>query len=271
LVDGPRASLPSTQERELSRVEAFSDGVVAIAITLLVLTLTVPTLSHRTLRAALIRTANLQEYLAYAVSFLTIGVMWVNHHRLFGLLERVDRQMVFLNLLLLMAVVLMPYATLLVARYLTNGLSGSEAVAVVGGVGLFVSIGFALMWLRALSVDGLVDPDVDRATLHKRTEWFLVGLVVCVVCIGLAFVSATGAFILIGPGTVYYGLDQIRAWTGAVARRGAAPLPAFSHPWRDTRQGARQAIGKPHDWRPPQERARQRDIGLTDHRVIDGE
>jgi uncharacterized membrane protein len=195
----------------MARVEAFSDGVMAIAITLLVLTLTVPTLSHGTLGSALISTANLQEYLAYAVSFLTIGVMWVNHHRLFGLLGRIDRQMMFLNILLLMAVVLVPYATQLVARYLTNGLSGSEAVAVFSGVSLFVSIGFALMWFRALTVNGLLAPEIDRATLEKRTKWFLLGLVVYVVCIGLAFLSAVGTFVLIGLVTVYYALDQIRA------------------------------------------------------------
>ena len=86
---------------DTARIEAFSDGVFAIAITLLVLDLKVPRELHegQTLTAALAH--QWPSYAAYVVSFLVIGVMWVNHHALFGHLAKVDRVLVFLNLLLL--------------------------------------------------------------------------------------------------------------------------------------------------------------------------
>ena len=96
-----------------SRVETFSDGVFAIAITLLILIIQPPRsgahLGHELLRLW-------PSYLAYAISFLTIGIMWVNHHTIFRHIERVDRTFLLLNLMLLMLVAFVPFPTRIAAE-----------------------------------------------------------------------------------------------------------------------------------------------------------
>src|SRR5690349_1513954 len=102
---------------EKGRVEAFSDGVFAIAITLLVLEIHVPEIeSGRSLWAALGQ--GWPSYAAYVVGFLVIGVMWLNHHTTFGYIATVNRPLLLLNLLLLMVIVAVPWPVELVARYL---------------------------------------------------------------------------------------------------------------------------------------------------------
>jgi uncharacterized membrane protein len=97
-----------------ARLEAFSDGVLAIAATLLVLELHVPD-AGQDLGAALL--AQWPSYAAYAVSFATIGIIWVNHHALFVHVRQVDRTLLFLNLLLLMVVSLIPFPTAILGRF----------------------------------------------------------------------------------------------------------------------------------------------------------
>ena len=94
---------------ETARIEAFSDGVFAIAITLLVLDLKVPRglAEGRTLADALL--AQWPAYLAFASSFMTILIMWVNHHRIFTLVGRSDERLIFYNGLLLMGVTVVPF------------------------------------------------------------------------------------------------------------------------------------------------------------------
>src|SRR5215470_9469621 len=98
----------STDGVSAGRLEAFSDGVLSIAATLLVLELHVPE-SGDNLGAALL--AQWPSYAAYVVSFITIGIIWVNHHQLFALVRRVDRTLLFLNLALLMVVSVLPFPT----------------------------------------------------------------------------------------------------------------------------------------------------------------
>jgi uncharacterized membrane protein len=127
------------------RAESFSDGVFAVAITVLVFNL-LPigrgTLSYRSLGAAW------PQYAAYLVSFLTIGIMWMNHHTLFGHVTRIDRPLLVLNLLLLMGVVAIPFPTALVAEHLTGqGAAGGSVAAVVYGVVMIViSVCYNAIW-----------------------------------------------------------------------------------------------------------------------------
>jgi uncharacterized membrane protein len=100
------------------RTEAFSDGIFAVAATLLVLDLKVPEVSGDLLGALL---RQWPAYAAYAVSFLTIGIIWVNHHSVFDRLRSVDRPLQFLNLLLLMSVAAIPFTTSLLSTYLQAG------------------------------------------------------------------------------------------------------------------------------------------------------
>ena len=108
---------------ETARIEAFSDGVFAIAITLLVLDLKVPRglAEGRTLADALL--AQWPAYLAFASSFMTILIMWVNHHRIFTLVGQSDERLLFYNGLLLMGVTVVPFPTSLVAEYCATTVS----------------------------------------------------------------------------------------------------------------------------------------------------
>ena len=103
--------------KETARIEAFSDGVFAIAITLLVLDLKVPRgmAEGRDLLAALV--GQWPAYLAFVTSFATIGIMWINHHRMFTLIGRTDDGLLVLNGLLLLGVTFVPFPTGVLAEY----------------------------------------------------------------------------------------------------------------------------------------------------------
>jgi uncharacterized membrane protein len=119
-----------------ARVEAFSDGVIAVAITLLALDLKVPPPSdtHSLAHSLGIQWPN---YAAYVISFVTIGIIWINHHAMFRRLAKVDHTILFLNLVLLLAIVVLPFSTALMAEYLRAS-SGEHLAAVVYGASLLV-------------------------------------------------------------------------------------------------------------------------------------
>lgn len=184
-------------EKETQRVEAFSDGVFAIAITLLVLELHVP----RGLDAASLRRALWEEwpsYFAFLTSFLTIGIMWLNHHRIFGLLARIDHATLILNGVLLLGVSVVPFPTSLVAEYL--GTPGARtAVVIYAGVAVYIALAFTWLWRHVSSRKRQpplmrVAPD-DRAvrTLHAQ---YRLGPVVYPLLLVLAFSNPTLAMAL---------------------------------------------------------------------------
>jgi uncharacterized membrane protein len=190
------------------RVEAFSDGVFAVAITLLVLDLAPSTTGGGLLGVLADRWPN---FAAFALSFVIIGIVWVNHHALLGTVRRVDRPLLFLNLVLLMSVVLLPFSTSLFARYLVRGGDDSHlAAAVFSGSALFMSIGFALVhgWIRA-------HPDLWRSGAEQpplgSTLRFTVGMVVYAAAIGISFVSAIAVFFIQLATAAYYVVDQLAA------------------------------------------------------------
>ncbi len=131
------------------RVEAFSDGVIAVAITLLVLDLRVP--EPDAIGGLGRRLAELwPNYLAYAISFLAIGIMWLNHHTMLHRLVSVDRSVLVLNLLLLMCIVVLPFATSLMATYLDEPDGGHLAAVVYAGSFLVTSAVFLTMQYHLL-------------------------------------------------------------------------------------------------------------------------
>jgi len=130
---------------ESRRAESFSDGVFAVAITVLIFNL-LPigrdALSYRILGNAW------PQYAAYVVSFLTIGIMWMNHHTVFGHVRLIDRPLLVLNLLLLMGVVAIPFPTALIAEHLTgpNKSGGSAAAVIYGLVMIVISLCYNAIW-----------------------------------------------------------------------------------------------------------------------------
>lgn len=134
-----------------NRLEAFSDGVIAVAITLLVLNIDLPELSPgESLAHGLGR--QWPVYAAYAVSFLTIGIIWINHHVMIGRLREADRTILFLNLLLLMSIAILPFATKLMAAYLRHSSGQHLAAAIYSGSFLVMGILFAALNAHILLV-----------------------------------------------------------------------------------------------------------------------
>ena len=136
-----------------SRLEAFSDGVFAVAITLLALDLTVEGPGHGHLVDQL--DDKWPAFLAYLISFFMIAIVWVNHHALVRAITKVDRLLLFLNLVLLLFVVLIPFATATEADYFpANSDDARLAMVLYAGVFLGVSAGFGgiFEWTLALVV-----------------------------------------------------------------------------------------------------------------------
>jgi uncharacterized membrane protein len=193
---------------ETNRLEAFSDGVFAIAITLLVIEIEVPHPESDGLAGAL--AGQWPSYVAYAVSFAVIGIMWVNHHGLIELVASVDRPLLFLNLLLLMFVAFMPFSTALLAEHLRSPSADSHlAAAVYSANGVANAIGFNLIWRWIVRDERLLHAHLDVEQLRQRTRRFSLGLVIYPLTVALSFVSAPLTLAVHGLVAAYYVVDQL--------------------------------------------------------------
>jgi uncharacterized membrane protein len=139
-----------------TRLEAFSDGVLAIAITPLVIEIRPPEL-HQGERLAHALWAQWPSYVAYLVSFLTIGVIWLNHHRVFAQVARVDGPLLLLNLNLLLWTGLISFPTAVVAEHLRDGGEAARtAAALYSGVLLRTGLAFGALFARVTHTDRLL-------------------------------------------------------------------------------------------------------------------
>jgi len=158
---------------EKSRLETFSDGVFAIAITLLVLEIAVPHIEEPgELGQALLDLC--PSYLAYATSFLTIGIMWINHHTVFRQLGAVDHRFLFINLGLLMLISFVPFPTTLLADYAWGG-DGTAAALAYGITLTITAVFFNLLWRYAIWNDRLIREDADRREVDGITRAYRPG------------------------------------------------------------------------------------------------
>jgi uncharacterized membrane protein len=191
------------------RAESFSDGVFAVAITLLALNITVAGPGHGTLAHQL--GSRWPAFVAYLISFFTIGIIWVNHHALFRTIKTVDRPLLFLNLVLLLFVVAIPFATATVADYLSVPNPDTPvAMALYGGVFLGMSIGFGSIFEWTLHGQRVYQPLPAEQHWAARRR-FVGGGVVYAVAIVVAFFSAIASFVIIGLVAVYYIFERTPA------------------------------------------------------------
>ena len=189
------------------RLEAFSDGVFAVAITLLALNLTVP--GGKDLLMQL--TQHWPAFAGYLVSFLTIGIIWVNHHVLIKSITTVDRMLLFLNLVLLLFVVLIPFGTATAADYLPgNSRDARLAMVLYGAIFLGMSAGFGAIFEWTLHGQRVEQPlPVEYHWAARRR--FVGGGLVYVVAIVVALFNALAAFVIIGLVAVYYIFERTPA------------------------------------------------------------
>jgi TMEM175 potassium channel family protein len=191
------------------RAEAFSDGVFAIAITLLVLSLRLS--GNGTVTSQLL--AAWPQYFAYVVSFLTIGIMWMNHHTILAHVQRVDRPLLVINLLLLMGVVAIPFPTVLVADHL-NDQGARAAVVTYGLVMIAISLGFAGLWIYVATHAQGLGAAVPPESLRRSVPGFAGGLIAYVLATLVALLSPLGALIIFGLLAVYYLFEHLPSPNG---------------------------------------------------------
>jgi len=156
-----------------NRTEAFSDGVFAIAATLLVLELKIPHAEAGELLGALLE--RWPSYATYAVSFLTIGIIWVNHHAILDRVKRVDRPLLFINLVFLMVVAAIPFPTALLADYLREGHDERLAAAIYGGTMWMMGLAICAVWVYVVR-GGLLHQEVDRDLAQRSLRIFALGI-----------------------------------------------------------------------------------------------
>jgi TMEM175 potassium channel family protein len=206
---------------ETSRIEAFSDGVFAIAITLLILNIKIPPAGSGNLYAELI--GQWPSYFSFLVSFAFIGIMWINHHRLFTHIARSDDVLLILNLLLLLGVVVVPFPTAVVAMHL--GQAGQRtALILYNATYVFIAVIFNLHWRHASSAKRhLLAKDVDTTSVERITGQYALGPLFYIVCLGLSWVSAAASlglnfalacFFALPPHVVASKRKEPRAFTG---------------------------------------------------------
>jgi uncharacterized membrane protein len=184
------------------RLETFADGIFAIAATLLILSVDAQVghapggLGHRLLHIW-------PSYLGYAVSFLTIGIIWVNHHTLMSQVARVDRTFLFLTVLFLMCIAFIPFPTRLVAEHVRG--DGARAAALAYGITLTASaVMFSAVWFYAALGRRLLREDADPKLISGISRSYLPGPWIYLTATLIAFASPTTSVVLFMAIALFY-------------------------------------------------------------------
>ena len=209
------------------RLEAFSDGVFAVAITLLALDLAVPEPGHGHGLMGQQLVSHWPSFAAYGVSFLSIGIIWVNHHTLARNFAAVDRVMLYLNLLVLFFVVTIPFATATMAANLRDGgADASLAAAIYQGVFLGMSAAFGGLLWWSVRRRHLTIP-LTGAAARTALIRFAIGNLAYAAAIGVAYLSAPASLLMSLLVAVYYVFEQTPGREPAAT---GGPAPADGEP-----------------------------------------
>jgi TMEM175 potassium channel family protein len=182
-----------------SRLETFCDGVFAIAVTLLVLIIEPPTsdsLAHGLAH-------QWPSYLAYAVSFLTIGIMWVNHHEVMRQVAHTDWAFLYINIFFLMTIAFLPYPTRIVALHI-RGSEERTAALFYGLTMIVIAFAFLALWLYPSSKRRLLRADADPAAIRGITRSFVPGVPLYTGATLVALVSPTASLLCFAALALFY-------------------------------------------------------------------
>jgi uncharacterized membrane protein len=185
-----------------ARLETFSDGVFAIAATLLILEISLSnegSVTHQLVQAW-------PSYAAYAISFLTLGIVWVNHHTVFAQIARVDRTFLFINVVFLMIIAFSPFPTRVLAEHLREG---SKAAAFAYGLTFtLMAVAYGALWFYAATNRRLIREDADQRMISGISRSFAPGSIVYLLATLSSLISADLAVFLYAAIALFYVLES---------------------------------------------------------------
>jgi uncharacterized membrane protein len=193
---------------ETQRIEAFSDGVFAIAITLLIIEIGVPHLTGEESLSDALRDL-WPSYGAYVLSFVMIGIYWANHHSLFRLFVRTDHFFLMLNVFFLMAIAFLPFPTAVLGEYLNDSAERDSAVRLYALGLLLPALGWIVVWVYA-NARGLVDERLAPEYVRFLTVQYLLSNVLYASALGLSFIDPWVALTIVVGLTLLYLLPPRR-------------------------------------------------------------
>ena len=189
-----------------SRIETFADGVFAIAATLLILNVDSQISEDvHDLGAELLHIW--PSYLAYAVSFVTIGIMWINHHTVMSQIDRTDRRFLVATVGLLLCIAFVPFPTRLVAEHI-RGEGAQDAALAYGFTMVATAIMFSITWFYASRGKRLLRPDADPAIVTGISRSYLPGPFIYLAATLVAFVSPTTSVVLFMAIALFYVIES---------------------------------------------------------------
>lgn len=194
---------PDDQDAGRDRILAFSDGIFAIAITLLILNVIPPPHVRHDLLSALAR--EWPKYVSYVLSFVIIGIVWSNHHRMFQHIKRSDHTFLLINVLFLMWVASIPFPTALLAEYLGTS-QVNTAMAIYAGSFIVGSLLFQLVWQYATYHDRLLGGRIDRRAIVSTNRSFAVGWLVYLIDFAVSLVNGSVGLILFIIFALFYAI-----------------------------------------------------------------
>jgi uncharacterized membrane protein len=192
---------------ETSRLEAFSDGVFAIAITLLILEVKVP---HATTEGDLVRALGelWPSYLGYAISFVTLGIMWANHHAIFTYIRRTDRYFLLIHVFFLMCISFLPFPTAVLAEHLPHPESRRIAVAAYSATLVVIALAYNAVWWYAIAGRRLLDARADPVAVRTISRRYALGPISYTISFALAFINVWASLSVHGILAVLYLLPE---------------------------------------------------------------
>jgi uncharacterized membrane protein len=210
----------SAARRDLARLEAFSDGVFAIAITLLVLDIKVPRAEHNLLGALL---AQWPTYVGYVGSFFIIGIWWAGHHALLDTIARSDHTVRIINTLHLLCIGLLPFTTALLAEYMQEG-GASLTIATVVYVGtlLLAALTYSSIWWYAVRAE-IVRADLTPAAIARIGRIYAISALCYLTAFALSFVLPILALVICLGIALYYGFPARRGRPRVHSHAGVDP------------------------------------------------
>jgi uncharacterized membrane protein len=175
-------------EKETSRVEAFSDGVFAIALTLLILGIKVPDMNNFAYNDKLYRSLiNLwPSYFAFILSFVAVLIMWINHHGFFKYLRKIDKPFLYANGFLLLTVTFMNFPTAVLAKYYETQAFNIASAFYCGSL-VLINVAFNLLWFSSAYKRKLVKDEITDALIIKIRNAYWLGFVIYLTAFIISF------------------------------------------------------------------------------------